>query len=391
MSSSFAADIYLPSLSQIAADANITLSTVGLILSIFFTTYAFAQLFVGPLTDRYGRKPILVGGLSLYAIGSIVSVFIPHFEVIIIGRILQGLGVAAISVCAIASIHDSFSGSENASKQASLNGFNGFVPAMAPAIGTVLQLDFGWKGAFNFVMILSIIIFLCAIFFVKETAPNTQKISISQLKRSYSSLFKSYSFIKNLLIYTLSFTIFLILITNSKNYYIHQCQISIELYGVCLAIGALSIPITSLLTARLTLKYKAKTLIYLGCLITLIGLHFISFMNGSWMVLLIGSIFTFSGVYIIMPNALTKGLQDFGYIAGTATSALGFSRNFGAALALMIIGATSMETSSITILLAVLSIIIIGLESFKMPRTIRLANHRINRPIQNFSSITPIR
>ena len=151
------------------------------------------------------------------------------YETILIGWVLQGIGVASVAVAGIAIIQDTTKGYESTSKQALSNSIKGFAPAIVPLIGTVIEVMFGFEAIFIYVIVMAFLILFGTIFYIKETSTVRVKISYKTVFKNYAELLSSKSFMVNLLIYSFSFSIFLILITNSEELYVVQAQASFML------------------------------------------------------------------------------------------------------------------------------------------------------------------
>ncbi len=147
----FTTDTYLPSMPAIRDFFGVDMAAVQLTLSLAFFGGAIGQLFYGPLSDRFGRRPLLIGGLVLYVFASIGCLFAESIEQLIAARFLQVFGSICAPVLARAMVRDLHE-REAASRILSLMGMvQGLGPILAPIIGGVLQANFGWRASFVFV------------------------------------------------------------------------------------------------------------------------------------------------------------------------------------------------------------------------------------------------
>lgn len=140
----FSIDMYLPAFPSIAADLHTTVAHVGLSLSSFFIGISFGQLLYGPLLDRFGRKPPLYIGLSVYLLASISCALCTSADVLIALRLLQALGGCAGMVAARAMVRDIFPVHENAKIFSLLMLVVGVSPIIAPTLGSYVTSAFGW-------------------------------------------------------------------------------------------------------------------------------------------------------------------------------------------------------------------------------------------------------
>jgi DHA1 family bicyclomycin/chloramphenicol resistance-like MFS transporter len=149
-------DIMLPSLGDIAAEFGVTNSNQRQwVITSLFIGLAIGQLIFGPLSDRVGRRPVIFLGTGLFMVGSIVVIYAPSFELLMLGRAIQGLGAAGPRIAVVAMIRDQFEGQTMARLMSFIMGFFIFVPILAPSIGQLLLNFMPWRGLFVVVAISS--------------------------------------------------------------------------------------------------------------------------------------------------------------------------------------------------------------------------------------------
>ena len=159
----FSNDIFVSALPQIRAAFATTHS--GLILSVFLAGLALAQPIYGPLSDHYGRKPILIIGLLIFLIGSALAAFSNNFTLLISGRFIQALGACSTIISALAIVRDTQSHTKLVSMIGTLMAVIGVCPAVAPLVGSYLTQYIGWRGSFYFLFLLgpAVLIYNCSI------------------------------------------------------------------------------------------------------------------------------------------------------------------------------------------------------------------------------------
>ena len=136
-----AIDAMLPALGQIAIDLKVVnRNDVQQVISSIFLGMSFGLVFFGPFSDSYGRKPAIYLGMSIFILGCLISIFSQSFEVMILGRILQGLGGASCRVITIAMIRDKFEGAQMGKVMSLIMIFFIMVPALAPSIGQLILM-----------------------------------------------------------------------------------------------------------------------------------------------------------------------------------------------------------------------------------------------------------
>ena len=141
-------DIYLPSLPSIAAEFSTDTASVQLTLSIFMIAFAVSQLVYGPLSDQFGRRPVLLGGMSLYLVASTGCAMADSIETLILARFLQALGACSGPVVARAIVRDVFGRERSAKVMAYMGTAMALAPVLGPIAGGFLQVWFGWQANF---------------------------------------------------------------------------------------------------------------------------------------------------------------------------------------------------------------------------------------------------
>jgi DHA1 family bicyclomycin/chloramphenicol resistance-like MFS transporter len=148
MVSSMAVDMSLPALPALAVAFSAPTGRVQLTISAYLIGYAMGQLFYGPLSDRFGRRPMLLIGLVVYTISGFLCATAPSIEIMIGLRLMQGLGGCVGVVVTRAAARDYFSGSQLGQMMSSITAVQAFGPLMAPVIGGVLATNLGWRSIF---------------------------------------------------------------------------------------------------------------------------------------------------------------------------------------------------------------------------------------------------
>lgn len=144
----FITDFYLPTLPAMADIFNTSASMVQLGLTASLLGIALGQIFFGPLSDKYGRLPIMVWSLVLFALSTVGCIYSPNIEIFDIFRFLQGLGGAGGIVMSRSVATDCYSGRELAKVLAIVGAINGIAPVVAPVTGGMVARSLGWQGIF---------------------------------------------------------------------------------------------------------------------------------------------------------------------------------------------------------------------------------------------------
>ena len=167
--SAFSVDITLPAFSFMADDLAAPYSQIQLVVPVFLACIGVGQIFSGPLSDRFGRKPVMLGGLALFAAGSVVCVMAGSIDMLLAGRALQGLGASGGPVVARAVLRDLFSGRQLASNIALATMVFAFGPIVAPLAGVGLMQFGGWRFIFLAILAFGLLLLAFGVFRLPET------------------------------------------------------------------------------------------------------------------------------------------------------------------------------------------------------------------------------
>jgi len=163
------AAMYTPSLPAIAAGFGAPVATVQLTVSVYLIGFAIAQLFVGALSDRYGRKPVLLAGFLLFIVASTACALAPSVQALIAARLFQAIGASVGIVVTRAIIRDRFGATGSARYMAYLGMAAGLTPALSPTVGGIVQVSAGWRGVFHTMSGLGVVALLTALVALRES------------------------------------------------------------------------------------------------------------------------------------------------------------------------------------------------------------------------------
>src|SRR6185369_822414 len=150
-----------------------------MVLSIFLVGFGLGQFVMGPLSDRFGRRPILLGGMTVYCIASLFAIAAPSFETLLLARALQGLGTSATRVIAVSIVRDCYAGRRMASVMSLAMMVFIAVPVVAPSFGQAVMLASQWRGIFIILAAYGVLAMLWSAFRLPETLPLAERRSIA--------------------------------------------------------------------------------------------------------------------------------------------------------------------------------------------------------------------
>lgn len=227
-------ELYVPAFPQILSHFSSTERKLELLLSFNCLGLAISSLIYGALSDAFGRKKMLLIGLTLFLIGCIGCLFSQSIDQLIGCRLVQGLGAGAIFCILPASFFDITSAQEGTRLLSFLNAIITGAMAAAPILGTCLNTYFGWLANFVVVTSLVAVSLVVTAFFYKETLPHSNRISFSlfSLFKNYAKLMGSFNFIANTLIFSLFYCANLVYIANLSLIFINYLGVSPEPYSL---------------------------------------------------------------------------------------------------------------------------------------------------------------
>ncbi|MEP2828645.1 multidrug effflux MFS transporter [Parvibaculum sp.] len=336
-------DMYLPSLPDIGRDFGADAGAVQLTLSAHLIAFATSQLFYGPLSDRYGRRPVLMGGFMLFIAGCFASLFVTNIEQLVLARILQAVGGGASVVLARAIVRDLFEGAEAGQMLAKMAAIMGLVPALAPMLGGVVQDFYGWKANFIAMGAFGAVLALMTALSLDETMPPAQRQSAAPLAilRSYRRLLADRRFLKYLSIATVAFCGLFAFVSGSSFVLQGIYGLSPIVYGLCFGAMAGGYVGGSLAGGRLVRRLGIDaTLRFGGFCAALGGLLMLTgaMTTPSALAIVLPVVIYGFSMGVTMPQAMAGALTPFPDIAGTASSLLGFLQSFAGALAGLYVG-----------------------------------------------------
>jgi len=338
-------DMYLPSLPDIARLLHAPTLAVQLTISSYLFGFAVGQIFYGPISDRLGRKPVLLTAIVLYGIASVGCAFAPSIDSLIAMRFIQALGGAGAIVLARAVVRDIYSGAR-ASRELSLMGaITAFAPIVAPMIGGLLQEAFGWRAIFLLLVAFSAVAGSVGALLLPETLHTrvSGPFSFKTMAGLYRSVIVHRGFLANLGIMTTSFVGLFAWISGAPMVMQGaRYGLSPVIFGITFALGAAGFMTGTFIGSRLVMRLGIDRMMGIGTAIMALGGLFMvavivfALANVVWFV---GTMTIYlAGLGLALPSAMAGALTPFPDRAGTASSAMGFVQQTGAAVSAAAIG-----------------------------------------------------
>ena len=225
-------DMYLPSLPTMAGYFDTNSSMVQLGLTSSMIGLAIGQIFFGPLSDKYGRRPLLLISMSLFIVSTVFCIFSPNIESFITFRLLQGIAGSGGIVISRSVATDKFSGQDLAKAMAIIGAINGIAPVASPVLGGFLTDSIGWKGIFIILLIIGIIL-LIGNFRFKESLPksNRKQENIKGLLWGFGKILHNRRYVFYVL--QMGFAMGVLFANISSSPFIMQQHYGFSLHSVC--------------------------------------------------------------------------------------------------------------------------------------------------------------
>jgi DHA1 family bicyclomycin/chloramphenicol resistance-like MFS transporter len=244
-------DLYLPALPEMSRQLGGSTEWMNLTLSGFFLTYALGALFMGPLSDKHGRRPLLVGMVLLYTAGSIACALAPNLAVLIATRCIQGLAAGGISTVVMAVIKDSYSGASRAKALAWTQTVGALAPMVAPSLGTLILTVADWRGVFILLALIGLVALIFTLFYSESHPQEARYVgSLAGAIGQMGNVLKNPRVILPLLIFALAGLPFLGYISASSYIYIDQFHLGRPEFSLFFAANALCSMSAPLVYAR---------------------------------------------------------------------------------------------------------------------------------------------
>jgi len=323
-------DMYLPALPGIAVELAADTGQVQLTLSVFLVGFACAQLVFGPLSDRFGRKPVLLASLVLFLLSSVACALATDIYTLIVFRFFQALGGSAGPVLGRAMVRD-IHGAKNSGKVLShIGSAMALAPAIAPIAGGYMTVYWGWPSIFWFLALFGSAACLLLQFKIAETAAAEFRHprSLNKIVSDYSALLRDSRYLGYTLTCTFSFAGLFAFLSGSSFVIIEYFAIAEEKFGLLFALVVGGYLTGTLVGARLSHRFGHKKLVFIGAIITLLsGAAMFLFASGqpqNVVSVILPMMCFMVGVGLVMPQSMAGALVDYPHIAGSASGLLGF-------------------------------------------------------------------
>lgn len=359
-------DMFLPSMPAMVEEFQTHPTGIQPAVTLFLMALGAAQLVFGPLSDRFGRRPILLIGLACYALAGLGCLFAPTVGALIVARVVQGFAGGSGPSVSRAVVRDIYGKAHAARMMAYMATAIALAPILAPVIGGFLQAHFGWQSVFVVLSALGGLFFFGYLWAVPETNQMIDPTALNpaRMGANYRALLGNRQYLGYTMMVAILFWGMFAFIANSSFVLITELGVSPQGYGFCFGAVAVGLMIGAFLSARLGDRFGSARVIQAGCLIAaaagllMMGLK----LAGVFSVLSIVApmcLFTIGGG-MVRPQAMAGAIVPYPEKAGLASALMGFLQMSTAGLFVTFFGKL-FSASSVPMVVAIASAGILAL------------------------------
>lgn len=330
-------DMYLPGFVTMAHEFGTTATAVQLTLTTFMVGLALGQLVIGPLSDRVGRRPLMLAGTVVCVLASAACALAPSIELLTVFRFVQGFSGAAGVVLSRAVVSDRVQGAAAARIFSLLMIVNGVAPVAAPLLGGALIGHIGWRGVFWVLTGLAVLMFIGVVVWLSESHPKERRTTggVAATLRDARSVLSNPRYLGYTLAFGFSFSVMFAYISASPFVLQNVLGLSVTQYSMAFAANAVGLVLMNATNARIVQRFGQRRLLHIGVcsLLFFASMLVLDAVLGPvlWvtLVLLWGSV---ASLGLVVANATALAIGEAQYAAGTGSAVLG-ALQFGLAAA----------------------------------------------------------
>jgi DHA1 family bicyclomycin/chloramphenicol resistance-like MFS transporter len=333
-------DMGLPALAAMGKSLHVTAASAGLTLSFFLGGFAFGPVILGPLSDRFGRRPVLLSGMGIFALAGIGCALATSLQALLLWRLLEGIGAGAGSTLSLAIVRDLFDGATARVRLSYVGTVGTVAPMIAPTLGGLVLAFAGWRSIYGFLALAGFLLLAAIAVGFKETHRGIDSTALQprRLVENYARIFRNPITLGYTLVGALSFGCMFSYITSSPLVMIGVLGVSPTRYGLTFAATALGIMSGGFINGRLSRRrVAANTLLTFGLSLSLLSAVSLILVSHARLasittILPLLVLNTFCAGFI-SPNAAQGALHPMPDIAGAASAVLNSTRMLAGAVA----------------------------------------------------------
>ena len=265
-------DLYAPSLAHLPEYFDTSVEMVKLTMIANVVAYGLSQLVFGPLSDRFGRRPVILGGMAAFTLANLGCALAQSIEQLIAARVIQGIAGAAEAVVVLAIIRDLFSGSARIKALAAFGIALGVAPAVGPLLGGYIHTAFGWRANFYLLTALSAFALMLLVRNLPESAsPDQHAVRLKQIARSYYRLLTNGVFMRYALMIGASLGSIFAFITAGPFIYINHFGVPTERFGIYYLGMVSGFILGSFFSSKVAHRWHPGTILWIGVSLVALG------------------------------------------------------------------------------------------------------------------------
>ncbi|KAG8154355.1 multidrug effflux MFS transporter [Burkholderia catarinensis] len=317
-------DAYLPSLPAMADALHGTDAQLQLTLTLYMVGYALSMLVSGPLSDRYGRRPVLVGGLCLYVVASVACALSTSIPALIAARVFQALGGCSGTVIGRVIVRERFPAATQATMLGHISAGMALSPVIAPLAGSAIAEWLGWRGVFGWLAAGGLVATAMVLRYLPETRERDARPQPGPgLLRTYAGLLRDRRFLRYSLAISFAYCTYYPFIAESSTLFQRQIGVSGPVYAAIFGVTVLGYLIGSSVFARASGRWKADSVIAAAAGVNLAGAAVLwgagAAAPAAVAALVVPMFFVMIAVGIAIPACQFAVMQPYTKIAGTAS------------------------------------------------------------------------
>lgn len=325
-----AMDIYLVSLPSLAGEFATDAGSTQLTFSVYLIGNAVGQIWLGSLSDRVGRRPVLLGGIAIFCCASVACALAPTIKVLIVARFVQGLGICAGQVVCRAVVRDCYSRERAAQVLSLMALLTGLAPILAPVIGSHLHAWAGWRTSFIFVSAYGVAVFLVVLFGLPESLEHRDPEALRprRMLMNFRTALANRAFVGYVVTSCAMSAGLMIFLSSGPFVFIGAFGYDERGFGFLLSLVMLSNIVGAFVGSRVVRRVGIDTMVAagtLGALIAGLAALVLALAGASTVPAVVAPVMVFLFSFaLVMPQALAGALAPFPHMAGAASSLLGF-------------------------------------------------------------------
>jgi DHA1 family bicyclomycin/chloramphenicol resistance-like MFS transporter len=335
---SMSMSLYTPAMPALVEAFGVPIATIKLSLTLYFGGFACAQLFVGPLSDAYGRRPVALSFIGLYVAASILAMVAPTADWLLVGRLLQGIGASAGVAVSRAIVRDRFEGQQSSRIMNAIALTMAVGPAVSPTIGGLILAAFGWHAIFVFMAATGVVLVKLIVTQMPETllSPDPSRFHPGRLVANYLTVLRDVRFLRSAIVVGCTVGSLYASATMLPFVLINKVGLTPVAFGVGMLGQTGSYILGSIVTRVLMRRFPAESLVPVGIAFAVLGGVllgvFLRTADPTYLSVMLPIGLIAFGISFAQPALTTGALAPFPLIAGSAAALLGFMQTGGGLL-----------------------------------------------------------